>query len=115
MEVNEKELESAIDNQLPAIDQLFGRDNDGDLVIDSGLAYRMNEFVREYTKTGGIISTRIAGIERKIDDTEEEISDMEDHLDRKRQSLKRKYGRMESNIQRMQENSSALNRLNSGQ
>jgi flagellar hook-associated protein 2 len=114
MEVNEGDLDSAIANQLPAIEQLFGRDTDGDLVIDSGLAYRMHNFVREYTKTGGIIATRIAGIDRRIQNTEEDIADEKDELARKEQSLKRKYGRMESSIGRMQENSSALQRLNSG-
>jgi flagellar hook-associated protein 2 len=114
MEVNEQQLDKALDQHLPAIKQLFGRDDDGDLVVDSGLAYRMNQYVREYTKTGGIISTRIAGIDRKIDDTEEDMADMEDQLARKRQSLKRKYGRMESTIGRMEKNSSAIDRLNSG-
>ncbi len=115
LEVNEKELEKALDNSLPAIKQLFGRDSSGDLTVDSGLAYRIHNFAREYTKNGGIISTRVAGIERRIGNTEEDIREEKDDLQRKRQNLKRKYGRMESTIGKMEENSSALQRLNGGQ
>lgn len=115
LEVNEKELEKALDNNLPAIKQLFGRDSSGDLTIDSGLAYRIHNFAQEYTKTGGIISIRVSAIERRIDNTEEDIRDEKDDLERKRQNLRRKYGRMESTIGRMEENSNALQRLGGGQ
>ncbi len=113
LELDESKLDEAIENQLPAVKQLFGRDTDGDLVVDSGLAYEMNEYVRSYTRSGGVIPTRIAGIENRIERTNEDITDFKDKLERKEQDLKRKYGRMESTLGELEKNEQAIQRFNS--
>ncbi|MDR2258967.1 MAG: flagellar filament capping protein FliD, partial [Treponema sp.] len=41
LEIDEKALDAALESKLPAIQQLFGSDTNGDLIVDSGLAYNM--------------------------------------------------------------------------
>ncbi len=103
LEVDESNLDAAIENHLPAIRELFGRDTNGDLVVDSGLAVEMNNFLDFYTRTGGLIDTRTASIERQIDETSEDITDFKRRLEDKETDLKRKYGRMESTLGQMQD------------
>jgi len=117
LEINEAKLDEVLKSDLlPAIKELFGRDSDGDLVVDSGVGYAMDQYTSYYTQTGGLIATRVSGLNERIDDTDNDIKEMEDDLERKEQQLKVKYGQMESALSTMQENSRALNNLNnSGQ
>jgi len=95
LEVDESQLDEAIDQHLPAIKELFGQDTDGDLVVDSGIAVEISNFVNAYTRNNGLIDTRTSSIERQIDETEDEINDFKRSLEDKETDLKRKYGRME--------------------
>src|SRR6056297_932602 len=108
LEVDESQLDSAIENNLTAIQELFGRDTDGDLVTDSGLAVEMNNFLNYYTRTGGLIDTRTASIERQIDETDDKITSFERRLDDKETDLKRIYGRMESSLNEMEDNRKSI-------
>ncbi len=108
LEVDESQLDSAIENNLTAIQELFGRDTDSDLVTDSGLAVEMNNFLNYYTRTGGLIDTRTASIERQIDETDDKITSFERRLDDKETDLKRKYGRMESSLNEMEDNRKSI-------
>lgn len=114
LEINEKKLDEMLNSeQLTAIKELFGRDSDGDLVVDSGLGYDADQYARYYTSTGGLIATRISGINQRIKTAENDIDEMEMDLERKEQQLKIKFGRMESALNEMEENSRSLNNLNS--
>ena len=108
LEVDESKLDTAIDQHLPAIQELFGRDTNGDLVVDSGLAVEMNNFLNAYTRTGGLVDTRTASIDRQIDETEEDISSMERRLEDKEVDLKRKYGQMESTLSDLEDSRESI-------
>jgi flagellar hook-associated protein 2 len=95
LEVDESQLDEAIDQHLPAIKELFGQDTNGDLVVDSGIAVEISNFVNAYTRNNGLIDTRTSSIERQINETEDEINDFKRRLEDKETDLKRKYGRME--------------------
>ncbi|MFO7729592.1 MAG: flagellar filament capping protein FliD [Spirochaetia bacterium] len=98
LEVDESQLDEAIDQYLPAIKELFGQDTDGDLAVDSGIAVEINNFVNAYTRNNGLIDTRTSSIERQIDETGDEINDFKRRLEDKETDLKRKYGRMEGSL-----------------
>lgn len=113
LEINEGVLDSTLDSDLvPAIRELFGRDSDGDLVVDTGLGYEADQYTTFYTRTGGLIATRISGINQRIQRADNDIEAMEVDLDRKEQQLRIKYGQMESALSTMEENSRALDNLN---
>ncbi|MFO7848402.1 MAG: flagellar filament capping protein FliD [Spirochaetia bacterium] len=108
LELDESQLDSVLENRLSAVQELFGKDTNGDRAIDSGIAYEMNNFLRSYTQRGGLISNRIAGIENRIENTEDDMSDFRDRLERKEQDLKREYGRMEDSLGQLENEREAI-------
>jgi flagellar hook-associated protein 2 len=117
LEINESQLDEALNSdRLPAIKELFGTDSDQDLVVDTGVGYDIDQYTTYYVQTGGLIATRISGINQRIERTDNDIERMELSLEDKEQQLRIKYGQMESALGTMEENSRALENLNrSGQ
>ena len=114
IEINEEKLDSAIENNIQAVKDLFGMDTDGDLIIDSGAAYKTQEYAKPYSGSSGIISYRISSLDSKISRTQRDITSYELKLEDKEAELKNKYAIMEGNINSMQQSSNALNNLNIG-
>lgn len=113
LEINEERLDQALGSDLlPAIKELFGKDSDADLVVDTGVGFDLDQYTTYYVRTGGLIATRISGINQRIDRTDNDIEKMEVDLERKEQQLRVQYGQMESALGAMEENSRALENLN---
>ncbi|MCF7927980.1 MAG: flagellar filament capping protein FliD [Spirochaetales bacterium] len=112
LEIDEPSLDSSIESNLTAVQQLFGNDTDGDKVIDNGVAYTVEQQLRPYTRSGGILAMRTQNLNNEIKDTRSEIADYKRHLEDYEQELKVKYGKMEGALNSMQENSKAIENLN---
>ena len=112
LEVDESSLDEMIDSNVEAMAELFGRDSSGDMIVDSGLAVEIQNFLKMYTQTGGLIDTRISGLDRQIEDTQGEISDLQRQLEDKETDLKREYGRMESALGQMEQTSRSIDNFN---
>lgn len=117
LEINEGQLDRAIRENLTAVRNLFGMDTNGDLVVDNGAAFRVDEYIRPYVQTGGFIANRVSTLDSQIDRQNREIRSFNDYLVRYEQDLRRRYGQMEGALNRMQETGKAIdnfNRQNSG-
>lgn len=112
IEINEDELDTALDNSIETVKDLFGRDTDGDLIIDTGAAYKTQEYAKPYTGTNGIFSYRMSSLDTQIARTERDISNYELKLIDKEAELKNKYAIMEGNINSMRQSSNSINNLN---
>jgi flagellar hook-associated protein 2 len=112
LEINEKKLDEAIANNLGGIKDIFGRDSDGDLIVDSGIAFQMNRQIQPYTERNGIISGRINNIGARITGSETKIRQMETQLDRRESELRRSYGQMEAALNSLEGQSTALENFN---
>ena len=108
LEINEDTLDEALSSDIQPIKDLFGRDTDGDFIIDTGAAYEMDRYINSYTQIGGLVASRISGIDTRINRTERSIRDMESKLDDKELELKIKFGRMEAALKTMEQSSSAI-------
>ncbi len=108
LEINENKLDDSLKNNIPAVKELFGRDTNNDLIIDSGVAYSMNTYISVYTKVGGVIASRISSINSRVSRLDNSILTMKSDLDRKEQDLKLKYGKMEGALQNLQESSKSI-------
>ena len=108
LEINEEKLDAALNSNIEAVKDLFGRDTSGDLIIDSGAAQAIDRYLTPYTQTGGFVSTRLAGLERQIEDKQEDISDYEEHLEDFEADLKRQYGNMEGMLNQLERSSQEL-------
>ncbi len=117
LEIDEKTLETALQNKLPAIRQLFGNDTNGDLVIDSGFAYSVDALIKPYVEIGGIVALKTGTIDSSISQTQKRIDTLDKQLASKESDLKRQYGMMEGSLNRMEQASGSLDQFskNSGQ
>ena len=98
LEIDEKKLDAALDSNMDDIRQLFGYDTDGDLIIDSGIAYRLDKQISAYTQTGGILSLKTSTLDSKIKSSEQKISKLETQMNNKEAQLRSKYSQMEGSL-----------------
>jgi len=111
LEIDEKVLDQALQSKLPAVKELFGKDTDGDLIVDSGFAYGLENLIRPYVQTGGIIALKTSGIDSRIGQEEKRIENLDKQLAAKEQSLKQQYGKMEGALNSMEKTSSSLDQF----
>ncbi|GHV71122.1 flagellar hook-associated protein 2 [Spirochaetia bacterium] len=117
MEIDEKILDTALQTKLPAIAQLFGYDTDGDLIVDSGLAFAIENLSKPYVESGGIIAMKTGTVDSQITQEERKIQTLDRQLAAKEAALKSQYGQMEGAYNRMDRMSTSLDqfsRQNSG-
>ena len=108
LEINEKVLDTALENKVPAIKELFGNDTNGDLIADTGIAFNLDTFVRPFVETGGIITLKTNTIDSRITQDQRRVDTMERQLEAKEQELKIQYARMESAYARMESMATSL-------
>ena len=98
LEIDEKKLDSALENNMDDIRQLFGFDSDGDLIVDSGIAYKLDKQISAYTQTGGILALKTSTLDSKIKNSESRIAKLESQMDDKEAELRNKYAQMEGTL-----------------
>jgi flagellar hook-associated protein 2 len=108
MQIDEKTLDGAISGRLPDLQALFGLDTDGDLIIDSGLAFSLDRITRPYVETGGILAIKTSSLDRSINSGKQRIESLDRQLATKEQTLKSQYGQMENAFSQMERMSSTL-------
>jgi flagellar hook-associated protein 2 len=108
LEIDERVLDTALENKLPMIQQLFGYDTDGDLIVDSGLAYMIENLARPYVESGGFIALKTGTIDSRISQDRRRIETMDRQLAAREAQLKMQYGQMEGAYNRMEQLSNSL-------
>lgn len=108
LEIDEKKLDEALKNHLDDIKQMFGYDSDGDLIVDSGIAYKLDKQISAYTQTGGILALKTSTLDSKIKSSETKISKLEASMDDKEASLRIKYGQMEGTLGSLESQQNAI-------
>lgn len=115
LEIDEKALDTAIRDRLPAIRELFGNDTDGDLIIDSGFAYAVDSLTKPFVETGGILALKTGTIDSRVDQEKRRIETLDKQLVAKEDDLKRRYGLMEGSLSRMEQTSSSIDQFGKNQ
>jgi flagellar hook-associated protein 2 len=112
IEIDETKLDKALKEDFRAIRDTMGYDTDGDLIIDSGAAFKLDALAKAYVETGGIVQIRTRTIDEQITRQKRDIETLETQLVRKEDELKRKYGMMESALGQMERSSGAWDSFN---
>ncbi|MGP1438002.1 MAG: flagellar filament capping protein FliD [Treponema sp.] len=112
LEIDEKILEKTLSENMEGVKSFFGYDADGDIIIDSGLAYSIYEYLNPYTQRGGIFFNRMTSMQDKIKTSEKRIVDYDKKLAQKESELKRKYGMMEGTLKDLKKQSDAISNFN---
>lgn len=102
LEIDEDTLKKALDEHFEAAKDLFGSDTDGDLIVNSGVAYSLEATIRPYVETGGIFSIKTGTIDSQKTREQKTIDTLDQQLASKEADLKQKYGAMEGTLQQMQ-------------
>ncbi|MDR0998664.1 MAG: flagellar filament capping protein FliD [Treponema sp.] len=108
LEIDERVLDTALETQLAGIQQLFGYDTNGDLIVDSGLAYTVDNLTKPYVESGGFISLKTGTIDSRISQDRRRIETMDRQLAAKEAQLKLQYGQMEGAYNRMERTGASL-------
>ena len=78
LEIDEAALDKALQTSFGRVKDLFGFDTDGDLLMDSGAAFRLDAMMKAYVETGGIVTTRTGTLDSQITRQQKEIETLED-------------------------------------
>ncbi|MBQ8679952.1 MAG: flagellar filament capping protein FliD [Treponema sp.] len=108
LEIDEKKLDSALDEHMDEIKNLFGYDSDGDLVVDSGIGYAIDKQLTSWVQSGGIIASKNSGINTKIKASEANIRKLESQLASKESQLRNKYSQMEGTLNNLNAQSTTV-------
>ena len=108
LEIDEKKLDSAIENNLDDIKNIFGYDSDGDLIIDTGIAYNLDKQISAYTQTGGILALKTSTLDSKIKSSETKISKLEEQMNDKEAELRQKYSSMQGTLNSLETQQSTI-------
>ncbi len=98
LEIDEKKLDAALENHLDDIKMLFGYDSDGDLIVDSGIAYKLDKQISAYTQTGGILALKTSSLDSKIKSSEAKVTKLESQMATKEAELRNKYSQMQGSL-----------------
>jgi flagellar hook-associated protein 2 len=112
LEINEAAFDEALKTSLNTLHELFGRDSDGDLIVDSGLAYSLAQAVQPYVELGGIIAARTSTIDSRLAGNERRIETLDRQLTAKEQTLKIQYNELEEAYSRMERMSNSFEQFN---
>ena len=108
LEIDEEILDKSLSDKINSLKDLFGYDSDGDLVIDSGIGYKMDEYLDHYYNRNGILPGRISSVDGDIKEVEEEIKDYKVYLEEYKDKLSIQYGKMDATLQELERSSRAL-------
>lgn len=115
LEIDEKKLDEVLSNDIIQIQNLFGFDSDGDLIVDNGVGFTLDSRIKPYVQTAGLLTMKTDTLKSKIDSTEKKIQNLDKQLAKKEQELKTKYGNMEGTLNSLNQQSTRLEQqLNSG-
>ena len=111
LDIDERVLDAALATRLPAIRQLFGNDTDGDLLVDSGVAFAVDSLTRPYIDRTGLLAQKTNGMDSRIAQETRRIETFDRQLSVREAELKRQFSQMEGAYSRMEQMSSSLERF----
>lgn len=114
-EIDEDKLDDALKNNINDVKNLFGYDSDGDLIVDTGIAYLMEKNLQAYVQTGGILASKTRTLDTKISNSEKTIDKLELQLETKEQEYRTKFGSMESTLSNLESQSDSITNFNNSQ
>lgn len=108
LEINEEELDRAMENDMDLIKELFSFDTNNDLSMDTGVAFLLDTYLNTYVRIGGVIADRLKTINQNLERKNDGIDDFEEKMEIKEAQLRREYGMMEGALNSLESSSKAL-------
>lgn len=112
LEIDEKKLDEALNNNMEAVKLFFGFDSDGDILVDSGLAHSIYEQINPYTQRGGILGIKTDSLKPKMESSQKRIENYDKKLEETEKALRKKYGLMEGTLKNLNKQSQTIDNFN---
>jgi flagellar hook-associated protein 2 len=112
LEIDEPRLDQVLRGRTADVRQIFGSDTDGDLVVDAGAAFAVDQLLRGYTGRGGVIGQRVATIDTEITQRDRQIGRENERLEQTEADLRQKYAQMEGALQSLEDSSRRIEGFN---
>jgi flagellar hook-associated protein 2 len=112
LEIDDQKFTSSIERHAEQVKQLFGSDTTGDLVVDTGAAFKLDALLQPYVAVGGIIPQRANTLDQQIAASNRDIANYKIKLDDYEAELKKKYGQMGGALDTLQKSSQSLQNFN---
>ena len=112
IEVDENILLEKMEKYPTGVKELFSKDSDGDMIIDTGIAYKITTYLKAYTmKSRGFFDNRIKNFDLQIEGKEKQIESYKDKLEGEEQKLREKFYKMEKAAKELEESSKKFDNL----
>lgn len=113
LEIDENLFIEKMNKYADGVKELFGRDSNGDLIVDSGLGYEMYNMLRAYTINGqGFFDVRSRGLDEQVSNKDKDIRDYKAQLEKEEKDLKNKFFKMEKAMQDLEQNTKKIDNFN---
>jgi len=97
--IDQAKLNSVLTEKPDAVKEFFGSDSDGDNRTDTGMAFRLEEILDPYVRTGkNVISSKISLQDEQIESTDNRIERHARHVKKYEEKLRQKFANMEKSI-----------------
>ena len=108
--LNQAKLQEALNNYPEAVKEFFASDKNGDLRIDDGFAYQMQNFINAYAQNygNGIFYNKIQTRKEQIEELKKSTTKVEEKVTKFEERLRQKFGAMESAISKQKSMGSQL-------
>ena len=87
---------------------IFGYDTDGDMIIDSGIAYKLDKQIGAYTQIGGILALKTSSLDSKIKNSESKIARLEDQLNEKEANYRNQFSSMQGTLNSLESQQNSI-------
>jgi flagellar hook-associated protein 2 len=113
LEVNEDKFIDMMQKYPDGVKELFGTDTNGDLMIDNGLAFKIQNYLQLYTtKRTGVYDTRDNEFDRKIENKNKEIVSYKEKMDKEEEKLRKDFTKMQKAMDELEENKKKFDDMN---
>ena len=111
LEIDERVLDTAIENNLTTVQRIFGFDTTGDFVVNSGVAFTLETLGRPFTEVGGIIALKTGTIDSRISQETRRMDTLDRQLASREAALRIQFSQMEESFSRMERMSNSLDQF----
>lgn len=90
------------------ISELFGYDSNNDKIIDTGIAFTLNNVITPFIRRQGIIEGKISLVDTLIRSTDKRIARKEEQLKKYEENLRHKFSKMEQGMHSLKGSQKAI-------
>ena len=102
LDFQEETYRNIYNSSSDLVAELFGYDNDGDLILDNGVAFEVSQLVRNYTGPGSIFESKKRTSEQKIKNIDKRVQKKEEEVKSYRAKQEEDFAKLDAAERQME-------------